>query len=341
MSQILGIITFPRTIVPELDAPILAKGVAVVVCTCERRDSLKRFLESLAAQDNRPNQLIIVDASRTDDTEQMLRNYPAAETLGDQFLYFRVSGSLKGLTRQRNFALRWATTDLVAFFDDDIVLLPHCLQQLEQAHRFSDDQVIGVGALVQNETKRPTLLWHLRLLLRIVPNLNPGAYCRSGMSLPWSFLGPTEEFAEGDWLPGCAMTWKTADAREVGFNELYSGYSNGEDLEFSLRMSSRGRLVLTGRARVLHLKEDSGRPSAYELGYLSIHNAYDIHRRCLPSRTWRDAVWFVYAYGLDTLMVLAKLVFPRGTHERWQYAKGRLRFFSQLLRRQEQGSEQF
>ncbi len=333
MTEILGSFKTPLTAVNEVDAAILVTGLSVVVCTYMRPGSLRRFLESAATQDRKPNQLIIVDGSPSDEAELMLRNYAGVENLADRLLYFRVSDALKGLTRQRNFAMRWVTTDLVAFFDDDIVLLPNCLRELEKAYRLSGDQVVGVGAFVENEYERPPFRWRLRLILRLVPNLQPGTYCRSGILLPWGFLAPTEALTEGDWLNGCAMMWRTAVAREVGFNELYGGYGSGEDLEFSLEMASKGKLLLTGKSRVLHLKENHGRPSAYELGYMSISNAYDIHRHCLPDRTWKDIAWFFYAHGLDSLIISTKLIWPRGTHERWQYVKGRLSFFNQLLRK--------
>ena len=43
--------------------------------------------------------------------------------------------------------------------------------------------------------------------------------------------------------------WRTAAARDVGFNEGFVRYCSGEDLEFSLRMKDKGRLVVIGSMR--------------------------------------------------------------------------------------------
>ena len=53
------------------EAAMLMAGLAVVVCTCQRPESVARLLQSLAAQDRLPDQLIIVDASPGDDTERL------------------------------------------------------------------------------------------------------------------------------------------------------------------------------------------------------------------------------------------------------------------------------
>lgn len=294
------------------DSLMLAEGLAVVICTYKRTASLQRFLDSLAMQDERPDQLIIVDASPTDETEQMLRGYANVEALASNMLYFRVGEPHRGLPRQRNFALRWVTTDLVAFFDDDIVLLPGCLKELVRVHHEGGDEVAGVGAFAQSQIWPPGSipLWRVRLLLRMMSNLKPGRYHRSGVSTPWVLLAPTEELVEGDWLSGCAMVWKTTIAQSVGFNEHFAGYALGEDLDFSLRARGRGKLLVAGTAHVLHMYEASGRPDHFTWGYMAIYNRYDIHRRLLPDRSRADTIWFIYVWTLDTLLLTRHFFTP-------------------------------
>jgi len=165
--------------------PTLRPGVTVVVCTFERSASLTRFLDSLTTQDRIPDCLIIVDASSDDRSERALMSHPVRERLVADVRYVRVTGALRGLPRQRNVALEQVPTDLVAFFDDDVVLLPGCLREMECVHR-ADATAVGVGALIQNEIVRPALRWRLRLLLGVVPHLRPGHYFRSGVSTPWA-----------------------------------------------------------------------------------------------------------------------------------------------------------
>ena len=286
-------------------------GVAVAICTQQRAESLKRFLTSLAAQDRRPDELIIVDASEDDATKQMLDQFDGIATIAGRFLYFRVSGGLKGITRQRNFALNSATTDLIAFFDDDVELMPGCLREMERVHREAQQPVAGVGAFMRNQAwpLADSWVWRVRRQLRLVANLQPGSYHRSGISIPWN-LPSLDGLIEGDWLPGCAMMWKTAIAREIRFYEGFGGYAQGEDLEFSLRARRHGKLLVSGAAHVIHYYESSGRPQHFTKGYMSIYNRFQIHRRTLPDRSWPDIAWFAYALALDTLLLGRYIVVP-------------------------------
>jgi GT2 family glycosyltransferase len=283
-------------------------GVTVVVCTQQRPKSLMRFLNSLAAQDRQPDQLIIVDASEDSATEELLAQQP---NFADRCLYFRVSGGLRGTTRQRNFALQWVTTDLIVFFDDDVELMPHCLREMEQVHRDAGQKVAGVAAYMRNQAwpLSDSWVWRVRRWLGVVSDLQPGRYHRSGISIPWN-LPSLQGVIEGDWLPGCAMMWKTSIARQVGFYEGFDGYAQGEDLEFSLRARQHGKLLVSGAAHVIHYYESSGRPDPFTKGYMAIHNRYQIHRRTLPDRTCRDIIWFGYALVLDTLMLGRYIVAP-------------------------------
>jgi GT2 family glycosyltransferase len=308
-------------------------GLTVAVCTYKRAASVGRLLDSLALQDGAAELVVIVDASPDDETERVVRDHHAANAFPHGLLYVRVAGALQGLTRQRNFAARWVDTDLVAFFDDDVVLLPGCCREMERVHRAGGRAVAGVGAVLENETRRPPPLWRVRRLLGIVPTLEPGTYCRSGMSIPWDFLSAGEGAVEGDWLPGCAMMWKTAVVREIGFNEHFGGYANGEDLEFSLKARAGGALLVAAGARALHLHERAGRPDSFQMGYGTVANAYQIHRRCLAGRTRRDVAYFVYAYALDTLVRGVTLLRPGDVRARWGFVRGRLGFLREALRR--------
>jgi GT2 family glycosyltransferase len=305
------------------------RGLTVVLCTYRRPASVQRFLASLAAQRELPAALVVVDASPDDGTERAVRD--GAEALPARLLYLRVEGPLRGLTRQRNLALEGVATDAVVFFDDDVVLDPGCLAAMEAAYRAPGAPVAGVGAVVRDPEAVRGRLWRVRRVLGIVDSLAPGRYIRSGFSTPWAFLAPTDRVVEGDWLPGCCMLWRTALARELGFHAGLDGYAQGEDLEFSLRARQRGRLLMAGAARVLHLHEPAGRPNAFRLGYMAIHNRYQIHRRGLPDRGWRDVAWFVYAWTLDTLLLVARLPLPGRAGPTAKEMAGRMRAAYDLL----------
>jgi GT2 family glycosyltransferase len=287
----------------------LRTGLTVVVPTYKRRDSLARFLDSVVLQDRLPEEVLVVDASPDADTERMLQSHDSAVALGRRLKYWRVSGLLAGLTRQKNFALRHVNTDLVSFFDDDIVLEEGCLREMERVLRSRGSELAGVGCFTEVETP-PTGLWRLRHRLGLVPSLQPGTYARSGISIPWHFQPSPDSVVEGDWLPGCAQMVRTAAALNVGFEESFGGYAQGEDLDFSLRLRTNGKLVIARHAHLRHLCDPGGRPNAFRVGYMELYNRYHIHRRAVPMRNWRDVAWFAYAWTVDTALLARHLKSP-------------------------------
>lgn len=310
----------------------LSPGVAVVICTYERPASLERCIASVKAQTRKPDTLLVVDASRGADSERTLAGDRALASAAGRVGYLRVGDLHRGLTRQRNVALSRVTEDLVAFFDDDIVLGPMCLAEMESVHRAHGNAVVGVGAVIEGLLESPDALWRVRRALGIVSSLKPGRYCRSGMSIPWSFLRQDEGVAEGDWLPGGAVMWKTAAAREVGFNEAFAGYAQGEDLDFSLRVARRGQLLMACGARLEHLHEEGGRPDPFRIGYMAIFNRYEIHRRGLTDRGAGDILWFAYAWSLDSLLLLRHALFPSRAAGVLRQLAGRARAAWDLVR---------
>lgn len=310
----------------------LQRGCTMAICTFKRADSVERLMDSLVLHDRKPELLLLVDASPDDETERLVDAYDKLDQLAHRVYYYRVEGRYKTLTCSRNFALSKVTTDLVVFFDDDVEFLSNCLEEMERPHRELGDVVMGTGALIENEPKSIGTLYRIRRLLGIVGSLEPGTYSRSGISIPWNFLSlDCEDLVEGDWLRGCAMMWRTAAARATQFNEAFGGHSNSEDLDFSLRAAAHGKLYVNAKARVLHFPNTSGRPNAFMMGYMGMRNAYHIHRHCLKDRSFLDAVWFFYGWGLDSVIRGLSLVRGGNRFLRWKFLMGRLSFVWQLI----------
>lgn len=297
-----------------------ANGCAVVVCTRNRPDLLAGFLNSLAVQQPRPRQLVIVDSSDDERSGLLLENHPARDRLAHCVRYCRVDQSRAGLTRQRTFALTMVATDLFASFDDDIVLRPGCLAAMEQALRV-DPGLVGVGACIDNSSSLVSLRWRLLRFLFVVPSLQPGRYFASGVSTLWPYMAPADELVEGDWLPGGAVMWRAGPARAIGYAEWLDGYGSGEDLEFSLRMARFGRLAVSRQARLLHLQDGSGRPDPRRMGFELLRNRIYI-RRVAVSQRGGSRLWFLYGMTVETALEALNLFRPTRARQTMEYLRG-------------------
>jgi|GEM_PF-2269703 len=93
------------------------RTVTVAILTYQRPEAVLRCLLSVLAQERKPNQVVIVDSSENDATQSILAPYI------DQVSYLRFKKRLiQPIARNR--CLDAATSDIVAFIDDDAVAEP-------------------------------------------------------------------------------------------------------------------------------------------------------------------------------------------------------------------------
>lgn len=299
---------------PSSSEPGLLLGLSLVVCTYCRSASLNRFLDSLRKQELIPEQLLIIDASPDNLTKDIILDLKTIERLcKNQLVYCQVTDPLRGLTRQRNLALELATNTSVAFFDDDILLEANCLKHLNNALT-SDDSFVGMSAFILHQNTKPGIHWKLMRMFKAVPDLYPGRYHRSGISVPLRLLEKPDGIFITDRLPGGCTLWRTNLARQVRFSDDFTGYGRGEDIDFSLRIARFGKLGVCGSAHVQHIHEPSGRPNPASLARMTFQNRYAIYRKTFPKCSWTDIGWFFYSQTLDSTIS----VFSYFYYSRWR-----------------------
>jgi GT2 family glycosyltransferase len=215
--------------------------ITAVVCTRHRPVDLERVLRSLAWQDDRCEQVVVIDDAdhhRRDETATIVGRAEVAVSVWHK--------DQPGLTASRNLAIDRVRTDLVLFLDDDVVLRPDYVRRVRDAFT-GDPSLVGAGGTVDDEHVYG--LRRLRALL-MVPGRETGQVYRSG----WSSPLPRHRDAPVEHLIGCNMTYRTAVLRGYRFDERFQGYALGEDLELSHRLHRDGhRLRTVGAARLWHL----------------------------------------------------------------------------------------
>jgi GT2 family glycosyltransferase len=215
--------------------------ITAVVCTRHRPDDLARVLASLAWQTDRCDEVVVVDDASVERRDEV-PSVVAASGLDVTML----RKDVPGLTASRNLAVQHATTDLVMFLDDDVVLRPDYVAVVRDAFA-SDPTLAGAGGSVDDEHVYEAR-W-LRSALG-VPGRATGRVHRSGWSAPL----PRGRTATVEHLIGCNMTFRTEVLRRTPFDEAFLGYALGEDLDLSHRLHLSGhRLVALGDARLWHL----------------------------------------------------------------------------------------
>lgn len=112
--------------------------VGVIIPTRNRAELLHNSLEALARQARAPDEVIVVDNGSTDNTKQVVEQYSGR--LPIRYFYEPIPGA----GQARNLGIRNATSDVLAFTDDDCVPDKDWLHFIELS--FLRDPSIGMVA---------------------------------------------------------------------------------------------------------------------------------------------------------------------------------------------------
>jgi glycosyltransferase involved in cell wall biosynthesis len=117
--------------------------ITAIICTRNRSDMIRRAVESVLANDYEDFELIVIDQSDADDTEQELASLRDA----DKRLRF-IRTRRVGLSAAYNTGISLSRGSLLAFTDDDCVAPPTWLRSIEQAFARTPDAVLLYGQVL-------------------------------------------------------------------------------------------------------------------------------------------------------------------------------------------------
>lgn len=261
-----------------------------------RPQSLLQLLLSVQVQKVYPDEILIIDGSTNQETEQMLQ-----KNQFDNICYFLVPENLRGLTKQRNYGLERVahTSDVIAFLDDDTELLPNYFQELTETF-VSNGAITGVGGVAINENNwsliKPNMTYHMhkyiqfegyvyqegqrnvvRNYLGLQSNLGPGKMpdYSHGKNCSFPLNGKTYEV---DLLVGMSFAFRKKVFDSLRFSTYFEGYGLYEDADFSIRALEFGINVINTNVQLKHFHHPSGRPNQYQYGKMVVRNGWYVWR---------------------------------------------------------------
>lgn len=102
-------------------------SLSVIICTRNRPESLLRCLDALACSAEPADEVIVVDnAPSGDETRRVTERFPGVRY---------VLEPVAGLSRARNAGVRAATSEVIAFTDDDVEVHPRWTARVRSALR--------------------------------------------------------------------------------------------------------------------------------------------------------------------------------------------------------------
>jgi len=235
--------------------------ITIGIATTGRRDTLRAVLPYLSRQSRLPDEVIICAADESD----------VDPILSQDGLTIRVLFSERGLCRQRNRILRAASSaDIVLFLDDDFLMAPSYLREMEQVFGADPSIVMCTGTV------------------RADGITGPGIAINEAMAILDREREPSQPVATPIYNGyGCNMALRMAPVRahNLAFDENLPLYGWLEDVDFSRQMARYGKIVRSGKLIGVHLGTKSGRTSGLRFGYSQIANPiYLVRKRTMSLR---------------------------------------------------------
>ena len=204
--------------------------VSLIVVTMNRKEILKRCLESFSFQLHKDYEVIIVDNASSDGTGDLIRHaFPHVR------YFFLTTNS--GIPGGRNHGIRMAQGEFCVFIDDDAVFAEN--NALDQViSYFRSDNCLGC------------------LAFRIV---QPGDGCEEYKSIPRADKRILQEDYECSYFCGAGFAVRRSIFLEMGmFWEPL--FFIGEELDFSYRLVNKGYKIMRSFAiSVIHYETQQAR----------------------------------------------------------------------------------
>jgi GT2 family glycosyltransferase len=278
--------------------PALA-DCSLILATYKRPREVCTLLERVRTLPDAPAEVVVVDGSPGAETEDAIRAWVVEREIPFHLIYVR---SPAGLTRQRNVGIDACSGSIVFFLDDDCRPEPGYFQAIRRVYAADEAGAVGAvcGSPVNEMNGSLTLRWRARLALGIAPRGKAGDYLRMGASMPLGVARPFSGTRPSMVMPGCAMSFRRPALERHRFSHFFYGYSQGEDLEMSLRVARDFMVLWCGDAHLIHDHAPGGRPASMEKGRMEVRNRFFIWKRNVPEPTALDRIrfWGDTAYSI-------------------------------------------
>ena len=229
-------------------------SLSVIIPTKNRQSDLERTVKSVLRQSVLANQLVVVDQSDTNAGHARLQAQISGAALdGRVELLYIHNPAISGGAAARNRALEIAGCEVCLFLDDDVELETDFVEQLLQVYG-DHAEAGGVSGVITNYAapKWPHRAWRAIFARGPFHDERQWIYWNSGRL--WNSPPiPVRKFGGG------LMSFRAEIIRSLRFDENLQGVSDGEDIDFCMRVKKGTLLLMNPRARLAHLHSSSGR----------------------------------------------------------------------------------
>jgi GT2 family glycosyltransferase len=253
--------------------------VSIIIPTCNRPFLLKHCIEHVLAQPYARKEIIVVDSSSNDESESVVAQYP-------EVIRVRLRGQRNNRPQAKNEAMAFASGDIIAFIDDDSMVMPGWLETLVEIHQ--DDTIGAAGGRVIRKPLPYSEQESGPARMIVEPS---GRVIWKGADLVSS------QRVDVDHLISCNISFRRDVLEQIGgFDLNYTITSLFEETDICLRVKKAGwRLVYEPAMAVMH--------------YSARSQGYFMRKPVVQYSTGRNSVYFAFKqFGLNPRTFLYQMI---------------------------------
>ena len=282
---------------------------SAIIPTYNRPKDLKNCIQSILDQSVKPDEIIVIDDGNLNEVPLKAE----CEQSGITVKY--AQKKVPGICQSRNLGVHLSTGEIIFLLEDDIVLFNDFFEQILKTYeKYSNESLGGVGGVIHNidfsKTEKRILRFFYRIFL--LAGSHEGKVLRSGFNTNY---GETQSPLKGvhkvDFLTGGGSAFRKEVFDSFRFSKKYqteSGYGQGEDKEFSYRVSRQHNLLINPKARFYHYPAKKTEHNKFIKGKAFILSRYLFFKEYVKKKQ-TDWVYYIYAVAGYLLIRTCILIF--------------------------------
>ena len=244
---------------------------SVIIPTKNRPKELIKLFDSLIFQTYLPDQIIIIDQSEDENViKQKLIKKMKDTKISLDYIHDR---SINGLVQAKAYGLRFNKSEIITFFDDDIVLEKNYLENINKVF-VKEKKIIGANGVILNFPKKSFLQ---RFFFKIS---HVGIFSDNRYDVVNSINKESKEPKLVNTLSGGLSSWRKEVFKEVNFDSI-NHFHAYEDKEFSIRINQKypNSMYIIPEAKLNHFHSKINREGILKLIKMNVYEIIMIYKK--------------------------------------------------------------
>lgn len=266
---------------------------SVAIPTYNRKEDLKKCLNSILKQTILPSEILVIDDGDL-PKEFINEEEKIFENCKINFEHYKKDHpkEFRGLSESKNIALKIASNKVLFILDDDLILRDKFFEKIMKIWIGNKDQkLIGVAGLIENNRKKS--------ILERIYNKIFGLESKCSWDInPVGFQVWDEGIKKrekGYYAHGGTCSYDKNLAQKLGFVTFSGGRTALEDVDFCLRAKNQGyHFIVEPEARVIHKQSRVSRENNFLMGFKEGCNRKIIFKQNCQKNI-KNYLWFWWA----------------------------------------------